>query len=101
MSKSTFYEHQTLYGDSACEFSNGNEEIELDVHSDSENEGIAPCWDDEDRQFFSEEDNSSGDDEDGDSRMVPEESSLEGQDSPTQPGQQLLVSSSIMTVSTI
>ena len=35
-------------------------ELELDMDSDSENEGALPCWDDEDRQFFSEGDSSCG-----------------------------------------
>ena len=91
MSKSTFYEHQTLYGDNACGFSSQNVELELDMDSDSENEGALPCWDDEDRQFFSEGD-SSGDDNDVDDEMLSEESSVEIHESFMQPEQQLLVS---------
>ena len=91
MSKSTFYEHQTLYGDNACGFSSQNVELELDMDSDSENEGALPCWDDEDRQFFSEGD-SSRDDNDVDDEMLSEESSLEIHESFMQPEQQLLVS---------
>ena len=91
MSKSTFYEHQTLYGDNACGFSGQNVELELDMDSDSENEGALPCWDDEDRQFFSEGD-SSGDDNDVDDEMLSEESSVEIHESFMQPEQQLLVS---------
>ena len=91
MSKSTFYEHQTLYGDNACGFSSQNVELELDMDSDSENEGALPCWDDEDRQFFSEGD-SSGDDNDVDDEMLSEESSVEIHEIFMQPEQQLLVS---------
>ena len=91
MSKSTFYEHQTLYGDNACGFSSQNVELELDMDSDSENEGALPCWDDEDRQFFSEGD-SSRDDNDVDDEMLSEESSVEIHESFMQPEQQLLVS---------
>ena len=91
MSKSTFYEHQTLYGDNACGFSGQNVELELDMDSDSENEGALPCWDDEDRQFFSEGD-SSGDDNDVEDEMLSEESSVEIHESSMQPEQQLLVS---------
>ena len=91
MCKSTFYEHQTLYGDNACGFSSQNVELELDMDSDSENEGALPCWDDEDRQFFSEGD-SSGDDNDVDDEMLSEESSVEIHESSMQPEQQLLVS---------
>ena len=91
MSKSTFYEHQILYGDNAYGFSSQNVELELDMDSDSENEGALPCWDDEDRQFFSEGD-SSGDDNDVDDEMLPEESSVEIHESSMQPEQQLLVS---------
>ena len=91
MSKSTFYEHETLYGDNACGFSSQNVELELDMDSDSENEGALPCWDDEDRQFFSEGD-SSGDDYDVDDEMLSEESSVEIHESSMQPEQQLLVS---------
>ena len=91
MSKSTFYEHQTLYGDNACGFSSQNVELELDMDSDSENEGVLPCWDDEDRQFFSEGD-SSRDDNDVDDEMLSEESSVEIHESFMQPEQQLLVS---------
>ena len=91
VSKSTFYEHQTLYGDIACGFSSQNVELELDMDSDSENEGALPCWDDEDRQFFSEGD-SSGDDNDVDDEMLSEESSVEIHESSMQPEQQLLVS---------
>ena len=91
MSKSTFYEHQTLYGDNACGFSSQNVELELDMDSDSENEGDLPCWDDEDRQFFSEG-NSSVDDNDVDDEMSSEESSVEIHESFMQPEQQLLVS---------
>ena len=91
MSKSTFYEHQILYGDNACGFSSQNVELELDMDSDSENEGDLPCWDDEDRQFFSEGD-SSRDDNDVDDEMLSEESSVEIHESFMQPEQQLLVS---------
>ena len=91
MSKSTFYEHQILYGDNACGFSSQNVELELDMDSDSENEGALPCWDDEDRQFFSEGD-SSRDDNDVDDEMLSEESSVEIHESFIQPEQQLLVS---------
>ena len=66
-------------------------ELELDMDSDSENEGALPCWDDEDRQFFSEGD-SSGDDYDVDDEMLSEESSVEIHESSMQPEQQLLVS---------
>ena len=59
--KTTFYEHQALYGDEACGFSSDKEELELDLASDSESEGVISCFDDEDRQFFSEDD-TSGDD---------------------------------------
>ena len=52
--KSTFYEHQTLYGDNACGFSNQNVELELDMDSHSENEGALPCWDDEGSSFQKE-----------------------------------------------
>ena len=54
VSKSTFYEHQTLYGDIACGFSSQNVELELDMDSDSENEGALPCWDDEGSSFRKE-----------------------------------------------
>ena len=91
VSKSTFYEHQTLYGDIACGFSGQNVELELDMDSDSEIEGALPYWDDEDRHFFSEGD-SSGDDNDVDDEMLPEESSVEIHESSMQPEQQLLVS---------
>ena len=90
MSKSTFYEHQTLYGDIACGFSSQNVELELDMDSDSENEGALPCWDDEDRQFFSEGD-SSGGENDVDDEMLPEESSVEKHESSMQSERQLLV----------
>ena len=66
-------------------------ELELDMDSDSENEGDLPCWDDEDRQFFSEG-NSSADDNDVDDEMSSEESSVEIHESFMQPEQQLLVS---------
>lgn len=89
VSKSTFYEHQTLYGDIACGFSSQNVELELDMDSDSENEGALPCWDDEDRQFFSEGD-SSGGENDVDDEMLPEESSVEKHESSMQSEQQLL-----------
>ena len=91
MSLSTFYKHQTLYGDIACGFSGQNLELKLDMNSDSKNEGALLCWDDEDRQFFSEGD-SSGDDNDVDDEMLPEESSVEIHESAMQPEQQLLVS---------
>ena len=91
VSKSTFYENQTLYGDIACGFSSQNVELELDMDSDSENEGALPCWDDEDRQFFSEGD-SSRNDNDVDDEMLSEESSVEIHESFMQPEQQLLVS---------
>ena len=91
VSKSTFYENQTLYGDIACGFSSQNVELELDMDSDSENEGALPCWDDEDRQFFSEGD-SSGGENDVDDEMLPEESSVEKHESSMQSEQQLLVS---------
>ena len=90
VSKSTFYEHQTLYGDIACGFSSQNVELELDMDSDSENEG-APCWDDGDRQFFSEGD-SSGGENDVDDEMLPGESSVAKHESSMQSEQQLLVS---------
>lgn len=61
------------------------------MDSDSENEGTIPCWDDEDRQFFSEGD-SSGDDNDVDDELLPEESPVETHESFMQPEQQLLVS---------
>ena len=38
VSKSTFYENQTPYGDIACGFSSQNVELELNMDSDSENE---------------------------------------------------------------
>lgn len=91
VSKSTFYENQTLYGDIACGFSSQNVELELDMDSDSENEGALPCWDDEDRQFFSEGD-SSGGENDVDDEMLPEVSSVEKHESSMQSEQQLLVS---------
>ena len=91
VSKSTFYECQTLYGDNACWFSRQNVELKLDMDSDSKHEGALPCWDDEDRQFFSEGD-SSGDDNDVDDEMLPEESSVEIHESSMQLEQQLLVS---------
>ena len=65
-------------------------ELKLDMDSDSKHEGALPCWDDEDRQFFSEGD-SSGDDNDVDDEMLPEESSVEIHESSMQPEQQLLV----------
>ena len=65
--------------------------LKLDMDSNSKNEGALPCWDDEDRQFFSEGD-SSGDDNDVDDEMLPEESSVEIHESSMQPEQQLLVS---------
>lgn len=99
VSKSTFYEHQTLYGDSACGFSGENVEVELDEDSDSENEGTIPCWDDEDRQFFSEGDSSDDDDKDVDDEMAPVKSLVEGHESSMQSGQQVLVSLSNSTVS--
>ena len=89
--KSTFYEHQTLYGDIACGFSSQNVELVLDMDSDSENEGALPCWDDGERQFFSEGD-SSGGENDVDDEMLPEESSVEKHESSMQSEQQLLVS---------
>ena len=92
MGKSTFYEHQTLYGDNACGFSGQNVELELDMDSDSENEGALPCWDDGDRQFFFSEGDSSGDDNDVDDEMLLEESSVETHESSMQPEKQLLVS---------
>ena len=74
-----------------CGFSGQNVELELDMDSDSENEGALPCWDDEDRQFFSEGD-SSGGENDVDDEMLPEESSVEKHESSMQSEQQLLVS---------
>ena len=61
------------------------------MDSDSEIEGALPYWDDEDRHFFPEGD-SSGDDNDVDDEMLPEESSLDMHESSMQPEQQLLVS---------
>ena len=90
VSKSTFYEHQTLYGDNACGFSSQNVQLELNMDSDSENGGAFPCWDDEDRHFFSEGD-SSGDENDVYDEMLPEESLVEIHESSMQPEQQLLV----------
>ena len=66
-------------------------ELELDMDSDSENEGALPCWDDEDRHFFSEGDSNSGEN-DVDDEMLPEESSVEKHESSMQSEQQLLVS---------
>ena len=64
VSKSTFYEHQALYGDHACGYLDSEkEEPEQDLPSDSEKEGfILNYMDSEDRQFFSEGE-SSGDDD--------------------------------------
>ena len=64
VSKSTFYEHQALYGDHACGYLDSEkEEPEQDLPSDSENEEfILNYMDSEDRQFFSEGE-SSGDDD--------------------------------------
>lgn len=86
MSKSTFYEHQALYGNSACGLSSENVELELDVDSDLEHEDNIPCWDNEDRQFFSEG-NSSDDNEEVDDEMPLVESSVERLESSMQPGQ--------------
>ncbi|CAH3167947.1 unnamed protein product [Pocillopora meandrina] len=58
------------------------------MDSDSENEGALPCWDDEDRQFFSEG-YSSGGENDVDDEMLPEESSVEKHESSMQSEQQL------------
>ena len=103
VSKSTFYEHKALYGDSVCGFPNdSNEELELNVDCDSDNEScIIASWDDEDRQFFSE-DNTSDDDgntcngdndkDNEDGEMASEESSVAETESSPQPGHQDLVS---------
>ena len=99
VSKSTFYEHQTLCGDNSCGFSSQNVELELNMDSDSENGGVLPCWDDEDRQLFSEGD-SSGDENDVYDEMLPEESSVEIHESSMQPEQQLLLVYRILLVHT-
>ena len=57
---------------------------------DSENDGVIPCWDDEDRQFFSE-DNDSGDDN-GDDEVLSEEASADENESNVQAEQQIQVS---------
>lgn len=90
VSKSTFYEHQALYGDSACGYTSHSEELELDVDSDSENDGVIPLWDDEDRQFFSEDDDSG--DDNGDDDVLSEEALADENESDVQPGQQIQVS---------
>ena len=69
--KSTFYEHQTLYGDSACGYTSHSEELELDVDCDSENDGVIPCCDDE---------------------VLSEEASADENESNVQPEQQIQVS---------
>ena len=102
MGKSTFYEHKALYGDIVCGFPNdSNEELELNVDCDSDNEScIIASWDDEDRQFFSEDNTSDDNDEnDGDNdkdnmdgEMASEESSVAETESSPQPGHQDLVS---------
>lgn len=102
MSKSTFYEHKALYCDTTCGFPNdNNEELELNVDCDSDNEScIIPSWDDEDRQFFSEDNTSDNDDgNNGDSdkdnendEMASEESLAQETESSPQPGYQELVS---------
>lgn len=84
VSKSTFYEDQALYGDSA------SVELELDLDCDSENDAATPCWD-EDRQFFSEVDDSS-DDDNGDDEVVSEVASADENESNVQPRQQIQVS---------
>lgn len=86
VSKSTFYEHQALYGNSACGLSSENVELELDVDSDLEHEDNIPYRDNEDRQFLSEG-NSSDDNEEVDDEIPLEESSVEGLESSMQPGQ--------------
>ena len=89
VSKSTFYEHQALYGDSASGYTSHSEELELDVDSDSENDNVIPCWDDEDRQFFSEDDDSG--DNNGDDEVLSEEALADENESDVQPGQQIQV----------
>lgn len=90
VSKSTFYEHQALYGDSASGYTSHSEELELDVDSDSENDKyVIPCWDDEDRQFFSEDDDSG--DDNGDDEVLSEEALADENESDVQPGQQIQV----------
>lgn len=84
VSKSPFYEHQTLYGDTA------SVELELDLHCDSETDAVTPCWDDEDRQFFSEVDDSS--DDNGDDEVVSEVASVDENESNAQLRQQIQVS---------
>lgn len=90
VSKSTFYEHQALYGESACGYISQCEGLELEVDCDSENDEVVPCWDDEDRQFFSEDDDSN-DDNDCD-EVVLEEVSADENESTVQPGEQIQVS---------
>ena len=90
VSKSTFYEHHALYGESVCGYISQSEGLELEVDCDSENDEVVPCWDDEDRQFFSEDDDSN-DDNDCD-EVVLEEVSAEENESTVQPGEQIQVS---------
>ena len=85
VSKSTFYEHQALYGDSPSEYTSHCEGFELDA----ENDGVIPCWDDEDRLFFSEDDDSG--DDNGEDEVVSEEPSAYENESSVQPGQQIQV----------
>ena len=101
MSKSTFYEHKALYGNSVCGFPNdNNEELELNVDCDSDNEScIIASWDDEDRRFFSEDNTSDDDGNNGDNdkdnkddEMASEESSVAEAESSPQPGHEGLVS---------
>lgn len=56
------------------------------MDSDLEHEDNIPCWDNEDRQFFSEG-NSSDDNEEVDDEMPLVESSVERLESSMQPGQ--------------
>ena len=83
VSKSTFYAHQALYGDTA------SAELELDPDCDSENDAVTPCWDDEDRQFFSEVDDSS--DDNGNDEVVSEVAAADENESSAQPEQQIQV----------
>lgn len=84
VSKSLFYEHQTLHGDTA------SVELELDLHCDSETDAVSPCWDDEDRQFFSEVDDSS--DDNGDDEVVSEVASVDENESNAQLREQIQIS---------
>jgi len=100
VSKSTFYEHKALFTDTTCGFPcDNNEELELNVDCDSDCEScIIPTWDDEDRQFFSEDNTSDDDDgndvhnyKDNDDDEMASESSVQETESSPQPGHQDLV----------